>query len=151
MIKRKLSKQIIEKEPYQIWNSFIDILAMELENNLSDVQKIAQKSWWYDSEVQNGGHLQYFENTSLQNYSSIIDSLIAVGAKEFAHLLSESSDLFIDKKRSRIKSVFQFIKKAKEGKFDNFDSRFYKISPDINYYLEEYLKKHQDEFVEIEE
>jgi len=150
MVKRKLSKQIIENEPYQIWNSFIDILAMESADDLSEVQKVAQSSWWYDSEIQNGGHLQYFENTELQDYSSIIDSLKAIGAKDFAALLSEASEMYLGKNRKPIKNVFQFVKKAREGEYDKIDSQYYEISPDMNYYLENYLEAHQDDFIEIE-
>lgn len=90
MIKRKLSKEIIKKEEYQIWNSFVDLLAMESEEDLTDIQKNAQRAFWYDSEVQNGGHLQYFENRHSENFSEVIKSLNTIGAKEQATLLKKS-------------------------------------------------------------
>jgi hypothetical protein len=80
MIRRKLTKGIIEKERFQIWNSFVDILVMEDENKLTDIQIDAQRAFLYESEVQNGGHLQYFENIKLKNYSHIIGSIRKIGA-----------------------------------------------------------------------
>lgn len=151
MVKRKLSKQIIEQEPYLVWNSFIDILAMEPEHNLSDIQKVAQRTWWYDSEVQNGGHLQYFENSSEKDYRTVIESLIAIGAKDHVDILIKASEQYLRKKRRSIKTVLQFVKKAKEGEFDHYDFRYYEVKPDMNHYLEEYLNTYQNDFIEFEE
>jgi hypothetical protein len=47
MIKRKISREKIEKESYQLRNAFIDILAMEDENNLTDIQENAQRTFYY--------------------------------------------------------------------------------------------------------
>jgi len=150
MIKRILSKAIIKKEEYQIWNSFIDLLAMESEEDLTEIQKHAQRAFWYDSEIQNGGHLQYFENRSMNDYSEVINSLKIIGANEYSIILKKASDLFISKKRKSIKNVFDFIKKAKEFEYDEYDSKYYKVTPDMNHYLEIYLNKYQNEFIKIE-
>lgn len=37
MIKRKISAAAIEKEPYIVWNAYIDLLAMEDEAKLSEI------------------------------------------------------------------------------------------------------------------
>ena len=57
----ELEKAIVEKKPYLLWNTFIGIIA-EDPSKLSDIQGLAHFAYQYDSEVQNGGHLQYFEN-----------------------------------------------------------------------------------------
>jgi len=45
-----------------VWNAFVDVLAMEEYADLDPVQRIPHLCFWYDSELQNGGHFQYFEN-----------------------------------------------------------------------------------------
>jgi hypothetical protein len=57
MILRKLSKREVESEPFQIWNAFIDLLAMEDYRDLNPVQRAAHLVFWYESEIQNGGPL----------------------------------------------------------------------------------------------
>mgnify|MGYP001263600490 CR=1 FL=1 len=150
MIKRKLSKKIIAEKDFQLWNSFIDLLAMESEDDLTEIQKHAQRAFWYESEIQNGGHLQYFENFRMKDYSDIINSLKFIGANNHSIVLTKASNLFISKNRNPIKSIIGFVMKAKEGEYDNFDFEYNEISPDMNHYLSEYLKKYQDDFIKIE-
>jgi len=150
MIRRKLSKEIIKKEEYQIWNSFIDLIAMENENELTEIQKNAQQAFWYDSELQNGGHLQYFENQKKKDYSNVIQSLKNIGAEKQSQILQKAANLYFNKNRKSIKSIFNFIKKANEGEFDEFDSQYYEIEPDMNYHLQNYLNNNLNEFIEIE-
>ena len=150
MIRRKLSREVIEKQEFQIWNSFVDLLALEIEQNLSEIQKHAQRAFWYESEIQNGGHLQYFENQRKKDYSEVIDSLNYIGAEKHALLLNKASGKLFGKSRKPIKDIDEYIERAKEGEFDSFDSEYHDIQPDMNYYLNEYLKKHQEEFIEIE-
>ncbi|MDN4494386.1 hypothetical protein [Ureibacillus aquaedulcis] len=57
MIKRMVTKEMLNENPYEKWNQFIDLLAMEEYGDLTQIQKVAQLCFWYDSEVQNGGHL----------------------------------------------------------------------------------------------
>lgn len=54
MIIRKVDKAILEKEPYQLWNAFVDLLTTEEYDNLDEIQRIAYLAFWYDAEVNNG-------------------------------------------------------------------------------------------------
>ncbi len=47
MIRRKLSEEIVQKDKNQIWNAFIDLIASEKEIDLTDIQKNAQRAFWY--------------------------------------------------------------------------------------------------------
>jgi hypothetical protein len=144
MIRRKLHKEIIEKHEFQIWNSFIDILAMEDENNLTDIQKHAQRAFWYESEVQNGGHGQYFENIKYENYCNIIKSIEIIGAIEHSKLLNEVVENYlpiIDDINIDINVI---------GKIGmDYDFRYGSIKPDMNYYLKNYFYNNINEFIEI--
>jgi len=150
MIKRKLKKIDTEKEPYLVWNEFIDLLANEDELDLSEIQKNAKRAFVYDSEIQNGGHLQYFENERLTDYSKIIKSLIEIGASEQANILEKASLQFLAKKRKPILNVLSFVKKAKEDEYSEFDNLYYNIKPDMNNYLNDYLEKYKNEFIDFD-
>jgi hypothetical protein len=150
MIRRTLSKNILEKDNFQLWNSFIDILAMENEKNLTDIQKNAQRAFWYESEVQNGGHVQYFENMNLDNYVLIINSLKYIGADNHAEILEKAVKIYFKNGIRNIDSVNDLIKASLEDKIQELDYEYNEIKPNMNYYLKEYLNKYLEEFIEME-
>jgi hypothetical protein len=149
MIKRILSRKSVEEAPYLIWNAFIDILANEDENDLSDRQRDAQRSFWYDSEVQNGGHLQYFENSDRSDYADVVRSLREIGAQGQATILEQASKQYLRSKTSRLNGLFNFLQKAKEGIYADYDSRYYAARPEMNAILAGYLRQNIEEFVEF--
>ncbi len=151
MIIRKLSKSSLDKEPYLVWNEFIDILANENMEDLSEIQKVAQLSFLYDSEIQNGGHLQYFENHSEENYQIVIESLKKIGAISQARTLEKAVNLLNSLSRRPIESKLSFVERALEGEYDDLDSEYYETEPTINDYLEKYLNKNIKEFILIVE
>ena len=150
MARRKISKKILEKEPYQLWNLFIDILAMEDKEKLSDIQKTAQRVFWYDSEVQNGGHVQYFANTDLEDYTPVIDSLEFMGAKSHAAMLEKAVKIYFRDGRKNLDTVKKLIEESLKDENRNLDIEYCEIKPDIHFYLKEYLNKYTDEFIETE-
>lgn len=79
MIRRQITKQELQNEPHMAWNSFIDILAMEAFEDLNETQRPAQLVFWYDSEVNNGGHLQYFLNSAGERAIETAETLLEVG------------------------------------------------------------------------
>ena len=152
----KLDKTNVDKEPYLLWNAFVQLISESEPDDLNDIQSVAQFAFWYDSEVQNGGHLQYFENkhnlygsekiTLL--ISATLESLKILGAKEQADILSSASKHYLSQVRKHPKTVQEFSELALEDEFGEFDSNYYNCTPDMNYYLEKYLQSHINEFVE---
>ncbi len=57
MIRRVVTQQMLKKNPSEKWNQFVNLLAVENYDDLTDIQRIAHLCFWYDSEVENGGHL----------------------------------------------------------------------------------------------
>ena len=149
MIKRQVSKSALQELPYLTWNAFVDLLAMEDEKDLTETQKIAHYSFWYDAELQNGGHLQYFENRRRKDYTIIIESLIKLGALKQADVMKSAVRQFKKKNRPRIISVFEIVRQAREGEYDVFDTDYYHSTPDITTLLEKYLHDHFDHFIEL--
>jgi hypothetical protein len=151
---RILKKCDVEKEPYIVWNTFINIVACGDMTEMSEIQKKASLCFWYESEVQNGGHLQYFENTSIRgmtDYQAVADALKWLGAKSQSEVLLKAVAIKETEKRGFINSVHDFVTRAKEGQYETLDTEYYRCEPDIIHLFHDMLEKYQNEFVIVEE
>jgi hypothetical protein len=149
MVIRTLNQSDIQQEPYQVWNSFVDLLTSEDFEDLNDIQRIAYLCFWYDSEVMNGGHLQYFENRGTVDLKDTVNALMTIGANSQAKLLEDAYYIYSGKSRKQIHTIQDYVDVADDGEFDEFDNIFYDCKPQIQDMLEEYLNKHIAQFVEI--
>lgn len=149
MIRRKVRQIELNDKPYLIWNAFIDIATMEIEGDLNEIQINAQRAFIYDSEIQNGGHLQFFENTKMTDYEPFIDALNQISAFEHAKILSEAVETYQSKQRDEIKDKYEYINIALDGEFDKLDKKYYESKPDLMEFMENYVKQNVDQFVEI--
>lgn len=145
---RRLTKQEVEASPYRIWNEYVQILASDYDV-LAPVQRPAHLVFRYESEVQNGGHLQFFENVGTEKLQETIAALEILQAHCQKTVLSEAGQLYLGSARSHPKPVEEFIAAALEGEFSRFDSRFHECSPSLQMCLEQYLDHHQDHFIQV--
>lgn len=151
-----VEKAKLKEEPELLWNSFVLFLSEAETMELNDVQMAAQLPWIYDSEVMNGGHLQYFENQykTLQKKLNIlviatIDALKIIGARKQAEILTLASERYFSKERQPPNSIDEICQDELEGEFEDLDTVFYDCEPDISHYLNEYLTKHTPDFVTL--
>jgi len=146
---RTLNKNDVAKEPDRIWNAYVDILATEKYEILSPIQRPAFLVFRYESEVQNGGHFQFFANQGTEYVVETVDALRQLGAICQMDILREANELFVSKPRQEIETIDEFCKNALEGEFSSLDTRFYACSPSLQECLESYLNKHISSFVLI--
>jgi len=146
---RSLTKSQVEAEPFQVWNSFVDLIATEDYEVLSLDQQPAHLVFWYENEVQNGGHFQYFENHKAKHLKEAIEALGLLGAKCQQQVLREAGEIWLSRPRQQIETTEEFCEEALEGEFDSFDSRFHACSPNLQKVLEDYLSRNQSLFVEM--
>ena len=149
MIKRTLSQNQVRDEPWQVWNAFVDILAIEDYNDLGDIQKPAHSIFWYESETQNGGHLQYFLNQGVPNVKLTIEALNFLDAEEHGAVLKSALELYDKLDLSEIEDKEDYIEEALEDHFGALDMKSYAIETSIQSVLENYLGKNKSEFVTI--
>jgi hypothetical protein len=149
MITRSLTKQEVAAEPFRIWNAFVNLLAMEKYERLSPEQRSAHLVFWYESEIQNGGHLQFFENRGTQYLTETIEALRLLDAPDQQQVLREAGSQWLSRSRPRIETAQDYCDIALESEFDSFDSRFHKCSPTLMQCLEKYLEQNQDLFVKV--
>jgi hypothetical protein len=146
---RTLSRKELDAEPQRLWNAYVDLLAMEDFDDLAPEQRPAHLVFWYESEVQNGGHLQYFENHGAEHLAATIEALGLLGATCQQQVLREAGALWSAQGRQPIKDAAEFGETAVRGEFDTFDSRFHGCSRTLQQCLESYLQQHQSSFVII--
>ncbi|HLD36402.1 MAG TPA: DUF4375 domain-containing protein [Planctomycetota bacterium] len=143
MIKRKI------KNSDEMWNAFIDLIAMEDYDDLSELQKIAHLCFWYDSEIANGGHLQYLLNRGIKLIPKTVKALKILGANRQGEILEEVESIVKKEGLKKIETVEKYCEEALEGRFDKYDTDYYESTPEITELLEKYLEKHSKEFVDI--
>jgi hypothetical protein len=149
-VTRKLTRAAVEAAPYEIWNCFVNLLAMEDYRDLDPVQRPAHLIFWYEHEVQNGGHLQYFENRGSQRLDETIAALGTLRAPCQQQILREAGDLYLSRSRRRFQTAEEFCSAALQGEFSEYDRRLYACKPSLPDFLDAYLRLHQSEFVIIE-
>ena len=150
MIRRSVTKEMLNENEYEKWNQFVDLLAMEEYSDLTEIQKVAHLCFWYDSEVQNGGHFQYFLNRGIKLVSETEKALHTVGANAQAEILVKAVNVFNTMELTTIANADEYAEIEEEGKFLKLDMEYYQMEPSINDFLEQYLEKFEEEFVLVE-
>lgn len=149
MIRRELTNDQLTKEPWMVWNSFVDLLAMEKYEDLSPVQQIASSIFWYDSEIQNGGHLQYFLNQGSDHVKKTLNALKSLGNIEFHELLKNALSKYDSLDLTGVDDIEDYIEEALEDHFGEIDEEYHSIEPTIHSILEKYLERNRNEFILI--
>ena len=149
MKKRAVTKAELQDDPHCVWNAYVNVLAMEIHEDLAPDQRPAHLVFWYEHEVQNGGHFQYFENRGTEHLAETIEALGLLGASCQQEVLRDAGALWQSRERPPIKTVEDFCEEALEGEFSVFDSRFHACKPDLPQCLEEHLRHCQDRFVTV--
>jgi hypothetical protein len=145
---RRLTKQEVEASPYRIWNEYVQIIISDYDD-LASAQRPAHLVFRYENEVQNGGHLQFFENGGTERLQETIVALGVLRAHCQQAVLSEAGQLYLGRARSHPQSIEEFLATALEGEFSQFDSHFHECSTPLQTRLEQYLNHNQDHFIQI--
>lgn len=75
----------IDKNRIKRWNLFIEDVCCRDEVDLTDVQKKAVICFWYDAEVQNGGHCGYFDCYPDTDPNELSEAIREIGTDEMAN------------------------------------------------------------------
>lgn len=146
---RKLTKQEVLAEPFRVWNAYVNLLALEDYQDLSPEQRPAYLVFWYDCEVQNGGHFQYFENRGTEHLTATIEALSLLGSACQQQIIAEAGALWLSRFRPHVQTAKEFCDKALDGEFGTFDARFHACLPSLQQRLEFHLEQHQSTFVSV--
>src|SRR5262245_60004709 len=115
---RRITRQTRQADPYLVWNEYVDLLASSAYDDLSETKRAAHLVFWYEHEVQNGWHLQYFENQGTHRVNEVIGALNRLRAPSQANVLARAAAQYAAKPHERIKSLEKYVETALEGQYD---------------------------------
>lgn len=142
-MKRAVERTRLAREPYLVWNAFVDLLAMEEYDDLSPVQRTAHLVFWYDSEVQNGGHGQYLANRGVHRLAETVAALRGVGLPCQAQVLSRALEAL-----SATAPGAEWADALEDRLIDELDAAFHQCARTVSEALELHLARHADEYLE---
>jgi Domain of unknown function (DUF4375) len=148
--KIRLTRAEVEKAEYLKWNAFVHLVLSPIEG-LTEVQRKAHLVLWYQSEVNNGGHYQYFVNSHGVLCKEAAGALRDLGVGEAAAVLDEAISRWTRRYGRKPETKKQFIRGALRGTYDDLDKRFGALDRALSAALEDYLKRYESDFVEIVE
>ena len=126
---KKYKQELIDDKKINIWNKFIeDVCSLDL-SELNEIQKNAVLCFWYDCEVNNGGHCAYFSaypNNKLY-IQDLFDALKIVGNDKIANNFKKS------------------LQNGINDEYEKVDNKYYQFKPALIDYLEKYVLKNEKE------
>ena len=136
--------------PGNYWNELLGVVSSPYDE-LTTVQRVGHLAYWYDAELQNGGHLQYFLNDAGKMATETVDALNELGAQEQFEILSTALELWKSKPRSEPASIEEYVSEVLEEEFSSLDQNYYSCErPIVTEILEQYMLNNLDEFVVFE-
>lgn len=110
------------------WNRFADEICDREMDELSELQQKAVLCFWYDTEMNSGGHSGYFDCYPDTDYQALYDALLLIGSKEIADNFKKA-----------------LTDEEEEDGWMETDDAFYEFSPSLYECLSEFVENHKDE------
>jgi hypothetical protein len=114
-------------------------------SSFSKPQRLVYAMAWYDAEVNNGGHDQFFTNSTGIVWKDALEGFVAVGAVERANILKEAAKRmggnpsFDQNERSDQIDKFR-------ADFEDLDSKYYELKDDFEQKVNKYVKENRKDF-----
>ena len=110
--------------------------------------------WVLEAEVNNGGYIQFYFNSSGQFYKHLPDVLKLVGANKFADLTKRANDTF-EKENSKItqhqdRTLEGFSKSYDDNPLNQYDDEFYDLykTENLQQIQVDYIRNNKKEFID---
>ena len=141
MMRRKVNRRAYDEWNGCAWNAFVDLVATGEPNDFTDIQLRAHLIFWYDAEVANGGHLQYFVNQGTEQVAATLQAWKDVEMPCHQRILSDAFEFVELNPINNIETVEEYVAEAIEDKLGQFDSEFYKCDRQPMDVLEGFLQR----------
>ncbi|MBQ7131108.1 MAG: hypothetical protein IJO29_00915 [Oscillospiraceae bacterium] len=113
----------------RIWNYFIENICHKDFSTLTNLQKDAVLCFWYDAEMNSGGHSGYFDCYSDTDTEELACALKRIAGEDFA-------DNFLNA-----------LKYGDDDDYEKSDDSFYSFTPSLTDRLIEFIIKHKNEII----
>ena len=129
----------------------LDVYHQDLKP-FSDAQRKILALFWYDSEVCNGGHDQFFSNSTGIVWKDAIECMQMIGADKFAENFQKAIDIFGGSipfdREDRNTALEKLYEDEEFDGFDQIDMFYYDDEEeDIDQLMNDYVKLHASDFV----
>jgi hypothetical protein len=152
----EISGSRLSKDPELLWKAFVKFLSKSDTTQMNDIQMAAQLPFWYDFDIQKGGHFHYFESKYEKLGEKLnvlilatLDALKIIGADKQAEILGKAADVYFGKARLHPKDPDEIAQLELEGEFEKFDNDYNQTAPEIKDWLEKYFMDYKDNFVKV--
>jgi hypothetical protein len=130
------------------WNAMVDLCAMESLEACTSVQRKAALVFWYQAEVNNGGHLQYFTNAAGARRLEALQALRELDAPRAAEILALVILVVSLSENSHPRGLDEYAEQEAGSGLRDLDSRYYKTADaEVQDALLRHLKANEQEFV----
>jgi len=144
----KVSRKEFEEFNGIRWNAMNDICSLSDIKDLTPVQRVAYLAYWYMSEVENGGHFQYFANEGHFDHDEVARALTTIGATEEATILNDALKKVRLSPIEQPQTAEQYLADEEVANLSHYDVAFAECKRSVFQCLEDYLNKHETEFIE---
>jgi hypothetical protein len=146
-----LSRHQAESAPQTVWNAFVDLVSSDPREPFTREQRAASLVYWYNSEVQNGGHLRYFSNRGVAEAADAVRALRELGAIGHADILRAALSSIPPGLDPSPVTLGEYVTISREDPYAAFDLAFHAVSPPIQSILEDYLASHLSAFITFDQ
>ena len=119
-------------------------------DSLTHQQRHYYAAFIYDAEVRNGGHSQYFVNSSGNHWKDALEGLIAMGAAGRAEILKSASALFGSNgpptDNDQRHALLARFSAKQEKTLDELDTAYYASNESLEILLSHYTIQHKHDF-----
>jgi hypothetical protein len=148
-MKRVLRRADAQRDPNLAWNEFVKLIARSGFEELDPSQHFAYLAFRYDSDVQNGGHLQYFENQPDELVNATIRALVELGASSHAQLLKRARARWTQREHDKSRTLEAYVTESLKMEFEDLDATYYDLRPNVTELLERHLESNRGLFLEF--
>ncbi|WP_299653926.1 DUF4375 domain-containing protein [uncultured Tateyamaria sp.] len=121
-----------DQKALEKWNGFVARTAEARLSHLNERDRALYLAYWYQSEVNNGGHLQYFLNRSAMDpVQETAAAIRALRVNAMANVFEDAIFLWCGTEGPSIETVEDYIDEALENEFESLDSRFAACEKDL--------------------
>jgi len=109
-------------------------------------------TWNLENEVNNGGFIQYFYNTSGKFNGEVVESLHNIGGYKTEKIVIDAlavynKEIAIHNKAKQNGSMESFMNSYSESELDRLDDLFYKSGEDLSKLRIRYIRENTDQFI----
>jgi hypothetical protein len=145
-----VTKAMLDEASYAVWNAFVDLIANSFYQELTPRQRPAQLVFRYESEVQNGGHLQFFVNSEGEHLEETVAALDVLGAACQARVLAQAVARWNSAQRLSPEGLVDYVAEEAKREFRDFDDAFSNCEDceaSLTKVLERHLAEHEDWYI----